>query len=56
MRRLFVALVAEAGYDDADRLGAQLHLLYEGAIVVLTAGDEPDALAHAKAAAARLLE
>jgi AcrR family transcriptional regulator len=55
MRRLFVALVAEAGYDDADRLGAQLHLLYEGAVVALTAGDEPDALVLAKAAAARLL-
>jgi AcrR family transcriptional regulator len=56
MRRLFVALVAEAGLDEVDRLGAQLHLLYEGALVMVTAGDEPDALAQAKAAAARLVE
>jgi AcrR family transcriptional regulator len=55
MRRLFVALVEEAGYDDPDRLGGQLHLLYEGAIVMLTAGDDPHALVHARRAAARLL-
>jgi len=55
MRRLFVALVEEAGYDDAHRLGGQLHLLYEGAVVLLTAGDDPGALGQAKAAAARLL-
>ena len=55
MRRLFVALVEEAGRDDAERLGGQLHLLYEGAIVVLTAGDDPHALGHARQAAARLL-
>ena len=55
MRALFTALVHEAGYDATDRLGAQLHLLYEGAIVALTAGDEADALAHAREAAARLL-
>lgn len=55
MRRLFVALLEEAGYDDADRLGAQLHLLYEGAVVMLTAGDDPAAVARARAAADRLL-
>jgi AcrR family transcriptional regulator len=55
MRRLFVALLEEAGYDDADRLGAQLHLLHEGALVMLTAGDDPSALGHARQAAARLL-
>jgi AcrR family transcriptional regulator len=55
MRRLFVALLVEAGYRDADRLGAQLHLLYEGAVVLLTAGDEPQALALARRAAAALL-
>ena len=43
MRELFTALADEAGYDGRDRLGAQLHLLYEGAVVALTAGDEPDA-------------
>jgi AcrR family transcriptional regulator len=55
MRQLFVALVDEAGYDDPVGLGGQLHLLYEGAVVLLTAGDEPGALVHARQAAARLL-
>ena len=55
MRQLFVALVEEAGYDDPVGLGGQLHLLYEGAVVLLTAGDEPGALVHARKAAARLL-
>jgi AcrR family transcriptional regulator len=55
MRQLFVALVEEAGYDDPVGLGGQLHLLYEGAVVLLTAGDEPGALVHARQAAARLL-
>jgi AcrR family transcriptional regulator len=55
MRQLFVALVDEAGYDDPVGLGGQLHLLYEGAVVLLTAGDEPGALVHAREAAARLL-
>lgn len=55
MRKLFTALAEEAGVDDADRLGAQLHLLYEGAIVALTAGDQGDALSRARDAAERLL-
>jgi AcrR family transcriptional regulator len=55
MRGLFTALVQEAGYDDAPRLAAQLHLLYEGAIVLLTAGAHGDALAQARDAASRLL-
>ncbi len=55
MRQLFTALVAEAGYDDPDRLGGQLHLLYEGAVVALTAGDQADALDLARDAAAGLL-
>lgn len=55
MRALFAALAAEAGYDDPDRTGAELHLLYEGAIVSLTAGDRPDAVALARDAAGRLL-
>ncbi|HYO40700.1 MAG TPA: TetR/AcrR family transcriptional regulator [Nocardioidaceae bacterium] len=55
MRALFSALVQEAGYDDAARLGAQLHVLYEGAVVLLTAGNDGDALAQARGAAARLL-
>jgi AcrR family transcriptional regulator len=55
MRQLFTALVEEAGYDDPQELGAQLHLLYEGAVVALTAGDLDDALVLARRAAARLL-
>ena len=55
MRRLFPALAEEAGYADAMRLGAQVHLLYEGAVVLLTAGDDGDALAAARNAAERLL-
>lgn len=55
MRQLFTALVDEAGYDEPGRLGPQLHLLYEGATVTLTAGDQDDALALAREAAARLL-
>ncbi len=41
MRALFAALSDEAGYDDPDRTGAQLHLLYEGAIVSLTSRGTP---------------
>lgn len=55
MRALFVRLVGEAGLPDAERIGAQLHLLYEGAIVVVTAGDRSGALDEARDAAARLL-
>jgi AcrR family transcriptional regulator len=55
MRQLFSALCAEAGYDAPDRLGGRLHLLYEGAIVALTAGDEDDALDLARDAARQLL-
>jgi AcrR family transcriptional regulator len=55
MRDLFTALVDQAGLDDAERLGAQLHLLYEGAIVALTSGGQKDSLVRARDAAARLL-
>jgi AcrR family transcriptional regulator len=55
MRQLFTALVEEAGYDDPPSLGAQLHLLHEGAVVALTAGDLDDALVLARSAAVRLL-
>ena len=56
MHDLFVRLVAEAGVDDADALGGQLHLLYEGAIVVSTAGGRSDAFGTARDAARSLLE
>ncbi len=50
MRQLFEDLVG-----DPDT-GAQIHLLYEGAIVGHTAGDHPAAIDQARAAAAHLLQ
>jgi AcrR family transcriptional regulator len=50
MRALFTELV-----DGADDLGAQLHLLYEGANVAVTAGGQADGVVQARRAAARLL-
>ncbi|HET9829283.1 MAG TPA: helix-turn-helix domain-containing protein [Nocardioidaceae bacterium] len=55
MRQLFTALAEEAGLDDPQDLGGQLHLLYEGAIVALTAGDVHDSVGIARDAAARLV-
>ena len=55
MRALFVRLVDEAGVPEPDLLGAQLHLLYEGAIVVRTAGGMDEAYDEARAAMTRLL-
>lgn len=55
MRELFSDLVREAGAVEPERLGAQLHVLYEGANVAVTAGAQVDALVHARDAAARLL-
>lgn len=55
MHELFVGLAGGAGAGPADVVGAQLHLLYEGATVVVTAGGRADAVSHARAAAAALL-
>lgn len=55
MRELFVRLVAEAGIADPATVGAQIHLLYEGAIVMRTAGGLVEAYDEARAAMARLL-
>lgn len=49
MRELFAGLAGDAG------LGAQLHLLYEGATVMVTAGGQPDAVVRAREAARALL-
>lgn len=54
-RQLFTDLAAEAGVDDPDGVAAILHLLYEGALVLGTAGDDPGALAAARAAASRVV-
>jgi AcrR family transcriptional regulator len=50
MRALFTELV-----DGDGDLGAQLHLLYEGANVTVTAGGQADGIEQARRAAARLL-
>jgi AcrR family transcriptional regulator len=55
MRALFVRLVGEAGIPEPDLVGAQLHLLYEGAIVARTAGGMEKAYDEARAAMHRLL-
>lgn len=57
IRALYVRLVAEAGVPEAaaTELGLRLALLHEGALVTMTAGGQPDALTHARAAAADLL-
>lgn len=50
MHRVFVTLTGD------EALGAELHLLYEGATVIHTAGGRADAVPAARAAAARLLD
>jgi AcrR family transcriptional regulator len=50
MRRVWVALAGD------ESLGADLHLLYEGAIVTHTAGGRQDAVPTARAAAIRLID
>lgn len=53
MRHYFVALAAEAGLAEPDRLGTELHLLYEGVSVMATAGGLDDAVARGRSAARR---
>ena len=55
MRRRFTDLVAEAGVAEPGRTAATIHLLYEGALVTSTVGDDPAALATAREAAVGLL-
>jgi AcrR family transcriptional regulator len=55
MRRRFTDLVTEAGTPDPGRIAGTVHLLYEGALVASTVGDDPGALGMARAATARLL-
>ena len=51
MREYFEHLVRDAGFDAPSDVGGHLHLLYEGAIVMLTAGDLADSIRQARAAA-----
>jgi AcrR family transcriptional regulator len=55
MLGLFTQLLRDAGHPDPERMGAQVHLLYEGAIVAHTTRAQPDAFATARAAAQALL-
>ena len=55
MRDLFVRLVDEAGAPVPGAVGAQVHLVYEGAIVSRAAGDMREAYDEARAAMTRLL-
>lgn len=55
MLGVFTDLLRESGQPGADRLGAQVHLLYEGAMIAHTTGAQPDAFATARAAARALL-
>jgi AcrR family transcriptional regulator len=55
MRNCFAGLVTDAGLEHADRVARTVHLLYEGALVTSTAGDDPQAVADAREAAANVL-
>lgn len=55
IRALYAGLVSEAGLGSPDRLGRQLALIHEGAIVALTAGGSPEALHDARQAMGTLL-
>jgi AcrR family transcriptional regulator len=51
----FTGLLRDAGHPDAERVGAQIHLVYEGAMVAHTTRAQPDAFGTARAAARALL-
>ncbi|MGH3358999.1 MAG: TetR/AcrR family transcriptional regulator [Nocardioidaceae bacterium] len=55
IRELYVQLVADLGIADAERLGDQLSLLHEGAIVASTAGGRPEAVRLARETAEELM-
>jgi AcrR family transcriptional regulator len=55
MLGVFTDLLRDAGHPSAEGAGAQVHLLYEGAMVAHTTGAQPDAFATARAAARALL-
>ncbi|MFI9487109.1 TetR/AcrR family transcriptional regulator [Promicromonospora sp. NPDC052451] len=55
MLGVFTDLLRQAGHPGAERLGAQVHLLYEGAMVAHTTRAQPDAFVTAREAARALL-
>ncbi len=56
VRGLLTSLAGEAGAPDPDRLGRQLHMLYDGASLSARMDRDPSASAAARAAAAALLD
>ena len=55
IRATYVGLVRELDVDDPERLGGQISLLHEGAIVASTAGDDAGAIRLSRETAACLL-
>jgi AcrR family transcriptional regulator len=55
IRQLYASILEEEGVASPDAVGRQLALVHEGAIVQLTAGGSPEALADARAATRSLL-
>jgi AcrR family transcriptional regulator len=56
LRGLFTSLARELGARDADRLGAQLMMLYDGATVAASMDREVNAVKEARALAAQLID
>lgn len=54
-RELFVRLLREAGHEEPAALGAQVHLVYEGALVAASAGGMASAYDDARATIRALL-
>lgn len=55
LRERFARMLADGGIPDAESLAATLLLLHEGAFVVLSAGQDPDAVAQARRSARALV-
>lgn len=55
MRARFETLLVEGGFDSVPQLASGVHLLYEGALITATVGDEPTAFGDARHATLQLL-
>jgi AcrR family transcriptional regulator len=56
LRQLFTSLARELGASDAERLGARLTMLYDGATVAASMDREVSAVAEARALAEQLVD
>ena len=56
LRELLIELVAEAGVRDAEAVGAQLAVLFDGAMAIATFTGDRDAALHARLAAQAVLD